>query len=136
MAGYQNNASFTIGRDVFVFLPMGSRKSLCNSILTYTFESPRRPSQAESIQMTPNRLTGAILMPLLSQHIPVAHEQLAKGIEPFLLTPDAVSDHSVVFIRAGYKTISEQTLGRIGRRVWEIGWGGSLPSKMYEICNY
>ena len=65
-------------------------------------------------------------MPLLSQHIPVAHEQLAKGIEPFLLTPDAVSDHSVVFIRAGYKTISEQTLGRIGRRVWEIGWGGSV----------
>jgi len=47
--------------------------------------------------------------------------------------PDAVSDHSVVFIRARYKTISEQTLGRIGRRVLEIG---SLPSKMYGICNY
>jgi len=50
-------------RDVFVFLPMGSRKSLCNSILTYTFKSPKRTSQAESIQMTPNRLAGAILMP-------------------------------------------------------------------------
>jgi len=38
-------------------------------------------------------------------------------IEPFILMPDAVSDHSAVFIRAGYKIVLEQTLGKIGRRV-------------------
>jgi len=32
--------------------------------------------------------------------------------------PDAVSDHSVVFINAGYKIVLEQTFGKIGRRVW------------------
>ena len=24
----------------------------------------------------------------------------------------------------------------IGRRVWEIGWGGSVLNGMYGICNY
>jgi len=34
----------------------------------------------------------------------------------------------------------ESSLGirpsEIGRRVWEIGWGRSVPSGMYGICNY
>jgi len=32
--------------------------------------------------------------------------------------------------------VSEPDPQKIGRRVWEIGWGRSVPSGMYGICNY
>jgi len=32
--------------------------------------------------------------------------------------------------------VSEPDPRKIGRRVWEIGWGRSVPSGMYGICNY
>ena len=32
--------------------------------------------------------------------------------------------------------VSEPDPRKIGRRVWEIGWGRSVPSRMYGICNY
>ena len=25
---------------------------------------------------------------------------------------------------------------KIRRKIWELGWGGSVPSRMYGICNY
>ena len=31
---------------------------------------------------------------------------------------------------------SEPDPQKVGRRVWEIGWDGSVPSEMYGICNY
>jgi len=32
--------------------------------------------------------------------------------------------------------VSEPDPWKIRRRVWEIGWGGSVPNGMYGICNY
>ena len=32
--------------------------------------------------------------------------------------------------------VSEPDPWKIGRRVWEVGWGQSVPSRMYGICNY
>jgi len=32
--------------------------------------------------------------------------------------------------------VSEPDPRKIGRRVWEIGWGRSVPSGLYGICNY
>ena len=34
------------------------------------------------------------------------------------------------------RIVSEPDPRKIGKRVWEIGWGGSVPSRMYGICNY
>jgi len=36
----------------------------------------------------------------------------------------------------GKVVVSEPDPRKIGRRVWEIGWGQSVPSGMYGICNY
>ena len=32
--------------------------------------------------------------------------------------------------------VSEADPWKIGKRVWDVGWGGSVPNGMYGICNY
>jgi len=34
------------------------------------------------------------------------------------------------------RVVSEPDPQKIERRVWEIGWGRSVPIGMYGICNY
>ena len=36
----------------------------------------------------------------------------------------------------GNRVVSEPDPRKIGRWVWETGWGRSVPSGMYGICNY
>jgi len=43
---------------------------------------------------------------------------------------------SLTFTAQYLPLISEPDPWKIGKRVWEIGWGEIVPRGIYGICNY
>ena len=64
-------------------------------------------------------------------------DTVSRSIFPLQSSSEAVGTTTVNEMNAPATTlVSEPDPLKIGRRVKEIGWGRSVPSGMYEICNY